>query len=142
MAHLICKDKYRLELHWDDVLYHDEATAMLKGAYFSGPVLQTAQKINGHDTINLDLTPQHLVVLSSYYIVKLEWGKVEYSKDGRVLLGSAVLTNDDLKTLHKLEKTDFIVIDTEKHEAHTHAFHLVYDSQVVRKDRQPYIYTK
>ncbi len=136
------QEKYRLELHWDDIIYHDNSTAMLKGAYFSGPVLKSAQKINSRDHIKLDLTPQHLVVLQSYYILKLEWGTVEYIKDGRVLLGTTVLSNENLKELHKLEKNDFIVIDTEKHEQQTHAFHLVYDSQIVRYDSQPHTYTK
>jgi hypothetical protein len=142
MMHYICKDRYRLELHWDKIVYHDDSSALLKGAYFSGPVLKTAQKINGADTISMDLTPQHLVVLDSYYIVKLDWSTVEYTGDGRVLLGNAIVKNDHLKTLHKLEDEDFIVIDTEKHEERTHAYHLLYDSQVVRHDKKPYTYTK
>jgi hypothetical protein len=142
MAHYICKDKYRLELHWDKVEYHNDSSATLKGAYFSGPVLSSAQKINGADSINVDLTPQHIIVMDSYYIVKLAWSSVEYLPDGRVLLGKAVITNDQLKTLHKLEDQDFIIIDTEKHEEKTHAFHLVYDSQVVRHDKKPYTYMK
>lgn len=142
MAHYICKDQYRLELHWKRIEYRDDSSATLHGAYFSGPVLKTAQKINGFDTINIDLTPQHLIVFNGYYIIKLDWGSVEYTASGNVLLGEAIITNDALKELHKLEDSDFLIIDTEKHEEKTHAYHLVYEAQVVRHDKQPHTYRK
>ena len=137
-----CSDKYRLELHWDGIEYHDQETAKLKGALFSGPALKIAQKINPEDQIKMDLTPQHLVVLDSYYIVTLEWKGVEYTADGKARLIGAIIRNPELKTLHKLNGQDYIIIDTRKHEEKTHAFHLVYDSEVVRSDSTPYKYTK
>ncbi len=140
--HYICKEKYRLELHWDSIEYRGNGVANLKGAYFSGPALSLAQQIQAPDTISLDLTPQHLIVLDSYYIVKLVWKGVQYKDEGKVHLTGAQFSNRELKSLHKLENDDYIVIDTEKHEEKTHAYHLVYDSQVLRKDREPYKYTK
>lgn len=139
---MYCQDKYRLELHWDRLEYHNDSVVNLLGAYLSGPVLIDAQKLNDKDCISLDLTPQHLVVLNSYYIIKLDWSSVSYSPNGIVNLGSATLSNDHLKSLHKLENSDFILINTEKHEHTTHAKYLVYDSEVVRRDKKPYKYTK
>ncbi len=141
MAHYLCREKYKLELHWDKIDYLDEESAVLKGAYFSGPALKIAQKVSAPDKIDLDLTPQHIVVLNSYYIVRLTWDEVEY-KDTVVLLKNAVVSNSDLKTLHKLENDDYVVISTEKHEEKIHAYNLVYESQVIRRDKEPYTYTK
>ena len=140
MSHYICKDRYRLELHWDKLEYHDDSTARLIGAKFKGPVLRNAQQIQAPDFIDLNLTPQLLHVFDSYYVVRLAWAGVEYNSDGEVLLNGATLVNDSLKTLHKLIDDDYIVVDTEKHEEATHANHLLYDSQVVRADRKPYRY--
>ena len=137
-----CKNKYRLELKWDGIRYVNDSVASLIGCRFEGPVLRSAQKIGAPDYIDLDLTPQHLVVLDSYYIVRLDWDSVEYLSNGAIVLGSARLSNDFLKKLHKLEQNDYIVINTEKHEEATHAYHLVYDSMVVRYDSKPYKYTK
>ena len=141
MAYYICREKYRLELHWDSIQFKGDGIANLKGAYFSGPALQIAQQIQAPDTITLDLTPQHWILYDSYYFIKLVWTAVEY-QDKRVLLNNAQFSNSQLKTLHKLEDDDYIVIDTEKHEEKSHPFHLVYESKVLRKDKEPYIYTK
>jgi hypothetical protein len=137
-----CKDNYRLELHWDSIEYHNDFVAKLNGAQFSGAALKDAQKINGKDHIDLDLTPQHLVVLNSYYIVRLEWAAVEYLSNGKVNLGGATLTNEHLRVLHKLESKDHIIINTEKHEHTTHASYMVYEAAVHRPDKSPYEYTK
>lgn len=139
---MYCRDKYRLELHWDKLEYHNDATVMLHGAYFSGPALRDAQKLSEKDSIDMDLTPQHLVVLKSYYILKLSWESVRYQSNGSVLLGKATIVNDQLKTLHKLEDKDFIVINTEKHEHTTHARYMSYEAEVTRNDNKPYVYTK
>jgi len=141
MSHYLCREKYRLELHWGNIEYLDEESAVLKDAFFSGPALKISQKISAPDKIDLDLTPQHLVVLNSYYIVRLTWDEVEYS-GMTVLLKNAVVSNSDLKTLHKLEKDDYLVINTEKHEEKLHPYNLVYESQVIRKDKEPYTYTR
>lgn len=128
-------------MHWQDIEYHNNELAFLKGAYFSGPALKISKEIGAPDTINLDLTPQHLIVLDSYYIVKLVWTGVEY-KDKVVFLKKAFVSNSELKKLHKLEKDDYLIINTEKHEEKIHPYNLVYESQVIRKDKEPYTYTK
>lgn len=134
------REKYKLELRWDELIYHDETTAVLKGAYFAGPALKIAQEIEAPDQIDLDLTPQHFHVLGSYYIVRLHWDGVGY-EGSRVLLKNARIVNQNLKSIHKLGNEDYILIDTEKHEEAVHAFNLVYDSQVMRPDKKPYRYT-
>ena len=141
MGHYLCREKYKLELHWDKIEYLGEDTALLKGACFSGPALKISQKIAAPDKIDIDLTPQHIVVLNSYYIVRLDWDGVEY-RNNKVFLKNARISNSDLKTLHKLEDDDYILISTEDHEEKVHAFNLVYESQVIRKDEEPYTYTK
>jgi hypothetical protein len=136
------KDKYRLYLKWDSIEYKEDGVALLVGATLSGPVLKAAQKVTAPDKIKLDLTPQHLTVLGSYYIVDLSWDRADYNKDGSISIGTAVLRNDHLKTIHKLQQSDYLEIDTEKHEEDIHAFHFVYDTRVVRKEGLPYEYKK
>ncbi len=137
--HYLCREKYRLELHWDSIVYHNDKEATLEGAYFWGPALKEAAKIESPDFIDLDLTPQLLVVIDSYYIVRLTWKGVKYRAD-KVILEGAVLLNDRLKGLHKFERGDSILINTENHEESKHPYHLVYESQVIRVDKEPYNY--
>jgi hypothetical protein len=112
----------------------------LVNARFTGPVLKDALKLEAPDSIELDLTPQLLTVMDSYYILKLDWAGCTYTPSGEILLSGATLSNNFLKTLHKLNSADYLVINTEKHEEATHAFHLVYESQVVRENAKPYNY--
>jgi len=128
---------YRLELHWDSVEKNKDNSCSLRGAYFSGPVLSHADKINSGDNIVLDLTPQYARVLTSYYFTKLVWGTVEY-KYGNVLLQDAVLTGDFINTISNLDNTDFILIDTSKHDGDSHIYNLVYRGLVVNKDGKEY----
>ncbi len=139
MTHYLCREKYRLELHWKSIEYSDDSSAVLKGAYLSGPALKMAQEVKAPDKIDIDLTPQHLIVLNSYYIIRLEWQLASY-KDDKIFLGAPRIVNQHLKSLHKLENSDYIVIDTEKHEESTHPYNLVYEAQVIRADKEPYRY--
>lgn len=138
--HYLCKEKYRLELHWKRLDYRGDSSALLKGAYLCGPVLRDAAKLEASDFIDLDLTPQLLTVFDSYYIVRLSWGGVDYRSDGSVVLLAASLKSEYLKHLHKFEGGDYILIDTSKHEEETHAYHLVYESQIMRSTKEPYSY--
>jgi len=136
----LCRERYRLELHWESIEYNSDSTAVLKGARFSGPVISNALKLEAPDYIDLDLTPQLFTLFDSYYIVRMSWDSVSYSNDGIIQLGGARLTNDALKSLHKFAAGDSIVINTEKHEEAVHAFNLLYESLVVRSDKKPYKY--
>lgn len=135
-----CKDKYRLDLSWDKVVYLSDGKVKLEGALFSGPALRDAVRLQNSDYIDLDITPQLLKVFDSYYIVRLNWSGVKYNSDGTISLEQVLLTNDFLKTVHKLENNDRIIINTEKHEEATHAFHLVYESKVLKENKEPYKY--
>jgi len=136
---LVYRHKYRLELHWSNIEYLNDKVANLTGVYFAGPVLKDAAKLEAPDFIDLDLTPQLLTLLDSYYIVRLDWEQVEYVGD-RVYLKGARFTNNVLKEFHKLMSDDYILINTEKHEEEVHAYNLVYESQVLRSDNKPYSY--
>lgn len=134
----MAKESYRLELHWDTLEYHNDNIINVIGAVFRGPVLNNALKLEAPDSIEIDLTPQLLTVFDSYYIVRLDWAKCEYTADGDIKLFGATLTNKFLSSLHKFNPGDCIHIDTEKHEEKTHAFHLVYEAQIIRDSNVPY----
>lgn len=137
-----CKRKYKLEIRWDAIEYLNETTAKLVNARFEGPVLKDVQKVEYPDAIDLDLTPQSILVLDSYYFINLSWQGAEHTADGTVKLTDAVLISKGLEPIHKLLDSDFIEVNTEKHREEVHAFNLVYESQVVKKDKTPYLYEK
>lgn len=139
MNHYLCREKYRLELHWDEIIYCNDKEAVLKGAYFCGPALKDAAKIEAPDFIDLDLTPQLITVLDSYYIVRFAWKGVKYVAE-KIVLEEAVFLNAHLKSLHKFERGDSVLVNTANHEEEKHPYHLVYESQVIRGDKEPYKY--
>lgn len=128
-----CRDYYRLELHWSGVSKIGDRVCSLTGAYFSGPALKIAKKINGNDSINIDVTPQYIKILASYYFINLQWKDVEYSGD-KVLLKEAVLIGEYVNDVSNLEKQDTIIIDTQNHEEKVHVYNLVYKGQVLTKE--------
>lgn len=113
--------KYRLELRWKDVEYQDEV-AVLKGAYFCGPVLAHAAQINEADHLTLDMTGQHVIFapMEDFYQATLEWQGVDY-KDGRVYLKQAFVKGKYINSLEKLEKDDWILIDCKGHDTDDYA---------------------
>lgn len=128
-------NKYRLELHWDKVEYPDEELAILKGAYFSGPVLKDAAKINDNDQLLLDMTSQHSILIPDYYHAALKWGKVEYQRD-KVFLKDSTIRGKYVNSIETLEDTDWIVIDCKEHEEAKHPFHLVYWAEICKKSKE------
>ncbi len=128
-----CREKYRLELRWGKTEKVRDGICNIKGAYFFGPAIKIAQKINGSDNITIDLTPQYSKIISSYYFVNLSWKTVEY-KDDKVYLGEAVLSGEYINELSRLDNTDGFTIDTEKHEEKKHLYNLVYKGMVFTKE--------
>lgn len=126
-------NKYRLELHWDSVEYSDDQTAVLKGAYFAGPVLKNAAKIADNDQLIVDLTQQHLLFVPDYYQALLKWGAVEYKED-KVLLKGVTIRGRYVNSLEKLGNNDWLLIDCKEHEEKKHPFHLVYWAEVRKED--------
>ena len=130
-------EKYRLDLRWASVDYKDNI-CLLTGAYFSGPALSFAEKIEPNNWINLDFFKQYIVLVSNVYIGKLSWGEVFYNND-KVFLSNCTLTHEsELNKVPKLESTDILVIDCQKHERETHAFYTTYKTYVSNRDLQVY----
>ena len=125
--------KYRLELHWESLEKNDDNLCFLYGAYFFGPALKIAQKINPHDNITLDLTPQYSKLITNYYFLTLSWNEVEY-KDNKVYLKNTILKGDFVNNVSTLSNVDFIYIDTELHENEKHLYNLVYPSKIVNRE--------
>ena len=136
-------EKYRLELHWESVKYEAKDYCKLVNAYFSGPALSVAEKIQGNDHINLDFFEQYSIITRNAYVAKFSWGDVIYNKDNTITLKDAVISHDkDLHKVPKLHDKDYIVIDTKDHEADVHHFNLVYRSYVVNENFVMYNFRK
>jgi len=139
MNYLI-SEKFRLELHWKDVVYTQEGSCELRGAYFTGPALQIAQRINNQDHMMLDLYSQYLVLVKGAYVLKFEWSGVNYNDDeNKVYLSNCYLKhNEDLNLAPKLKSTDYFVIDTSDHEFSIHQYSLVYKTILIKEDHLRY----
>jgi hypothetical protein len=110
-------NKYRLELHWNSVLYKEETVAILKGAYFSGPVLQDALQLEDEDNLTLDMTEQHLLFppMGDFYHATLNWKGVQYRGD-KIFLKEACIKGKYINSLEPLENKDWILIDCKEHD--------------------------
>ena len=130
-------EKYRLELMWDDLIYEDN-TCRFINAYFSGPVLYFAEKIESNNFMFLDFFKQYFVLVDNVYIGKLSWGEVTYNTN-KIDLANCVLTHEsELHKVPKLEKSDILIIDCKQHERETHAFFTTYKTYVSNRDLQVY----
>lgn len=125
-------NKFKLELRWKKVDYPAEGVAALKGAYFTGPVLKEAAKINPNDQLMLDMTYQHAIFIPEYYQALLKWKGVEY-RGGKVFLKSATIEGKHINSVETLDADDFILIDCQEHEEKKHPFHLVYWAEVCKE---------
>jgi hypothetical protein len=130
-------EKYRLELSWGSIEYEDDI-CFLNLAFFSGPVLQFAEKIEANNFMYLDFFKQYFILVDNVYIGKLSWGEVFYNND-KVFLSNCTLTHEsELNKVPKLESTDILVIDCQQHERETHAFYTTYKTYVSNRDLQVY----
>lgn len=132
-------DRYKLELHWKKVTYNKEGICRFTGAYFSGPALADAEKLNDKDHIMLDFFSQYLYLVKGVYVAKFSWGSVSYNKDGSISLKKTSMTHDsELNRVPKLKDTDYLVIDTNGHDTERHPFNPVYKTYVVNSDTSLY----
>lgn len=127
--------RYHLELRWDTVEYNRDDVAVLKGAYFCGPVFKDAAKIEDVDDLVMDMTEQHSIFIPDYYQAVLSWKGVEYNRD-RVSLKEAWIKGKYVNSIETLEDTDWILIDCRQHDAKKHPFHLVYFSEVCKENKE------
>jgi hypothetical protein len=144
MVTFISSEKFRLELKWAKPFYLKEGECSLEGAFFTGPVLQVAQKINENDFMMLDFYSQYVSLVHGVYVGKFSWGEVIYSDDGtKVFLKNAVLShNSELNNVPKLEDNDCFVIDTGNHTMDQHNFNMLYKTILVNTDNYLYRFGK
>lgn len=139
----LLSERFRLELHWRKVLRPKAGTMHLTDAYFSGPALSQADKINDNDTIRLDFCSQLVVLTRAVYVADLRWGEVIYGEDGYIRLKNARIEYDpDLKGIPNLRIKDYLVIDTSGHENEKHMYNLLYPTYVVDGDSEIYDYRR
>lgn len=139
----LLSEKYRLELHWKKVLRPESGIMYLTDAYFSGPALAQADKINPNDTIRLDFCSQMTILVKNVYVADLYWGEVSYTRDGKINLKSAVIKYDpSIKGIPNLENRDYLVIDTKDHENEKHLYNLLYPAYVINRDSELYNYRR
>jgi hypothetical protein len=143
MNKFLLSERYKLELHWSDVFYEQDGFCKLKNAYFSGPALDMAAKIEGNQFINLDFCNQYYILARKVYVAKFSWGNVIYNKNKTVSLEPAILSNDVvLNIVPKFSKTDYIVIDTAGHEEGQHNYNLVYKAYLIKETGELYNFRK
>ena len=142
MEDFVLSERYRLELHWDRVDRPKPGRMVFKNAYFSGPVLQQALKLNDNDKIVLDFCDQHFVLVKNIYIADLSWGKVIY-EDKIIRLQPAIMEFDPkLKNIPSLKDKDYLVINTEDHEVSKHIYNISYPALVVSSSNELYDYRR
>ncbi len=126
------KEKYKLGLRWSGLDKNKEDVCSLFGACFFGPVVKHAI-IKDSDSIVMDFTPQYSKIVSKYYFVTLRWGSANLSRE-KIYLRDVYLTGECVSKLSNIDKTDYILIDTEDHEEEVHMFNLVYRGWVLNNE--------
>lgn len=143
MEKFLLSERFRLELHWKNAIYERAGVCALTGAYFSGPALSSASKINSNEAINLDFVNQYYILAKKVYVAKFSWGEVLYNKNGTVSLKDAMLSHDIvLNIVPKFKKKDYIIIDTKGHEVEEHVYNLIYITYLINKDGDLYNFKK
>jgi hypothetical protein len=130
------KEIYQLFFQWKGLKYNGDV-ATFKKAWFSGPVLQIAAKINPDTYMDLDFTRQNLdtklFLPSNFYIARLRWKEVEY-KDGDVTLKGCVLQHNKSGSLRELKNGLRFLIDCSGHDERIHHKMLVYPAWVLNPE--------
>lgn len=133
-------DKYRLDLKWEKTEYRDN-TCVLHGAYFSGPVLQLAEKIEANNSMRLDFFKQYFILVSNVYIGNLSWKEVIYKEDRVYLLDCTLTHASELHKVPKLNDNDILIIDCKNHDREIHSFYPTYKTYVSNEDTQLYTFS-
>ena len=95
MNSFILSDKYKLELHWKKILRPHSGIIYFIDAYFSGPALANADKINNNDFISIDFCEQLIFLTKKVFTGNFHWGEVIYN-NSIVTLKNARFTYDPL----------------------------------------------
>lgn len=144
MNSFLISEIFRLELRWKDAEYNEEGICKLIEAYFSGPVLQVAQKLEDPDHMLLDFYSQYVQLVKGTYVGRLDWKGVTYSDDGKkIYLKEAILSHDrELNNVPVLNPQDYFVIDTSNHTVEEHTKNLVYKTFLINSDNTMYRFEK
>jgi hypothetical protein len=131
----LIQEGYRLDFHWKGMRYEGD-TAYFESAWFTGPVIQKAAKVEGDNYMDLDFTEQNMrsgiFLPSYYYIARLKWRGAIYSALG-IELTECTLDHRKTGSLKALKDGMRFHIDCSKHEHHTHHRFLVYPAWVVNE---------
>jgi hypothetical protein len=130
-------ERFRLEVHWQKVIYSQDKIANLEGCYLNGPALKEIDSINQNDHIVLDFINQYIFVIKDYHIATLSWEGADRVSD-KIFLFNTILSNKNLNSVPKLNDTDYIVIDTSNHTPDRHQRFLTYTSYLIRFDGDQY----
>ena len=132
-------ERYRLELHWESVSYDIEGKCKLTNAYFSGPALNEALRLNDSDHIMLDFFKQYIILVKNVYVAKFSWAGVDYNSNNMIKLSNTHITHEtELNRVPKLKSSDYLVIDTHGHDVENHPYNLVYKTYVVNETTNLY----
>lgn len=144
MNEFLLAEMFRLEIRWQDVLYEQEGVCTFVNAYFTGPVLQIAQKLEEDDHMLLDFYSQYINLVKGTYVGKFSWKGINYSDDSdKVFLNYAVMTHDtELNNVPKLNQNDYFVVDTSNHTLEEHGNNLVYKTYLINADSTMYRFDK
>lgn len=131
-------ERYRLELHWKKVNYESDGFCRIDGAYFYGPALKQAMRVNENDYIMLDFCSQYSLIVTNVYVAKLSWKEVTYDNE-KILLKNVLLNYDiDYTKIPTLKNSDYLAIDTSNHELAVHALNLLYKSYIIDREHRLY----
>ena len=130
-------ERFRLEVHWNKVVYTQEGTAKLGGCYLGGPVIKEVAEMNQKDVIALDFGNQYAIFTPNYYVAKLSWEGVRHTPH-KIYLANTVLQNRFLNSVPNLNDGDYIVVDTKSHEDDKHQYHLSYPSYLIKSEGELY----
>lgn len=144
MSNFLLSEMFRLELKWKEALYTEDGKCRLIGAYFSGPVLQVAQKLNEKDYMFLDFYSQYIKLVKGVYVAKFSWDGTNYSDDGKIIyLSNAFLEHEkELNSVPTLKANDYFIIDTQNHVVEKHGKNLVYKTYLINTDNSLYRFEK
>ena len=76
MVKFVLSEKFTLELKWKKIVYESDEYCELADAYFTGPALNIAQKIEGNQHIMLDFKEQYPIITKNFYVAKFSWKNV------------------------------------------------------------------
>lgn len=125
---------YRLELHWSRIDRPKDGIMILKDAYFSGPVLSHALKLNANDSIKLDFCKQYSILVDNYYVADLSWANIKYENKIIKLEDATLKYKTYVDKAANLKDNDYLAIDTSNHELKVHRFNMLYNTYIINAD--------